>query len=79
MGKLDNYETSQLALEIFPRRRREVNALNLEKLKANQRGEIFIICPLFCQGLSLAFDFSMSKDFPISKELPRVNFVGCVM
>ena len=33
----------------------------------------------FYQGLSSAFDFSMSKDFSIRKELPRVNFVKCAM
>ena len=33
---------------------------------------------LFHQGLSSAFDFSMSKD-SVSKELPRVNFVKCAM
>ena len=33
----------------------------------------------FFTGLSFTFDFSMSKDFPISKELPHVNFVKCPM
>ena len=33
----------------------------------------------FFQGLSSAFDFSMSKDFSINKELPCVNFVKCTM
>ena len=28
----------------------------------------------FYQGLPSAFDFSISKDFSINKELPRVNF-----
>ena len=34
---------------------------------------------IFFTGLSSDFDFSMSKDFSISKELPHVNFVECVM
>ena len=33
----------------------------------------------FYQGLPSAFYFSMSKDFSINKELPRVNFVKCAM
>ena len=33
----------------------------------------------FNQGLSSAFDFSTSKDFSLSKKLPRENFVKCVM
>ena len=33
----------------------------------------------FYQGLSSAFDFSVGKYFPKSKELPRVNFVKCAM
>ena len=33
----------------------------------------------FSQGLSSDFYFSTSKDFPINKELPRMNFVKCVM
>ena len=33
----------------------------------------------FIAGLSSAFDFSRSKDFSISKELPHVNFVKCAM
>ena len=40
-------------------------------------GLFFII--FFFQGLSSAFDFSMSKDFSINKELPCVNFVKCTM
>ena len=31
--------------------------------------------PFLYNGLSSAFDFSMSKDFFRNKELPRVNFV----
>ena len=31
----------------------------------------------FYQGLVPPFDFSMSKDFSIGKELPGVNFVEC--
>ena len=34
---------------------------------------------LFYQVLSTAFDFSMSKDFSISEELPCVNFVNYAM
>ena len=34
---------------------------------------------LFYQVLSTAFYFSMSKDFSISEELPRVNFVNYAM
>ena len=33
----------------------------------------------FYQGLFSAFDFSMSKDFSISKELPRVNCAKCAL
>ena len=33
----------------------------------------------FYHRLSSAFDFSMSKDFSINKEFPRVNFVKCAM
>ena len=33
----------------------------------------------FSQGLSSDFYFSTSKDFPINKELPHMNFVKCVM
>ena len=41
----------------------------------------FFFCFFFfiSQGLSSAFDFSMSKDFSINKELPCVNFVKCKM
>ena len=31
----------------------------------------------FYQGLVPPFDFSMSKDFSIGKDLPGVNFVEC--
>ena len=47
-----------------------------------QNGTLFLFFgPVFFsfhQGLSSAFDFSMSKD-SVSKELPRVNFVKCAM
>ena len=33
----------------------------------------------YYQGISFAIDFPMSKDFSLSKELPRVNFVKCAM
>ena len=33
----------------------------------------------FYHGLSSAFDFSTSKDFSLSKEIPRVNLVKCAM
>ena len=33
----------------------------------------------FHQGLFSAFDFPMSKDFSISKELPRVNCAKCAL
>ena len=33
----------------------------------------------FYYGLSSAFDFSTSKDFSLSKEIPRVNLVKCAM
>ena len=39
----------------------------------------FFLFFLFYQVLSTAFDFSMSKDFSISEELPRVNFVNYAM
>ena len=34
---------------------------------------------LFYQGLSSAFDFSPSRDFSKSIELPRLNFFKCAM
>ena len=40
----------------------------------------FLLWPwffFFYQGLVPPFDFSMSKDFSIGKELPGVNFVEC--
>ena len=40
---------------------------------------LFFLWFFFFTGLSFAFDFSMSKDFPISKELPHVNFAKCPM
>ena len=40
---------------------------------------LFFLWFFFFTGLSFTFDFSMSKDFPISKELPHVNFVKCPM
>ena len=43
----------------------------------SQFGPVFYF--FFFQGLSSAFDFSMSKDFSINKELPCVNFVKCTM
>ena len=33
----------------------------------------------FSQGLSSAYDFSLSKDFFINKEFAPVNFVKCTM
>ena len=38
--------------------------------------ELFLFL-FFYQGLSSAFDFSMSKGFSVSKELRIVNFVKC--
>ena len=43
----------------------------------SQFGPVFYY--FFFQGLSSAFDFSMSKDFSINKEFPCVNFVKCTM
>ena len=39
--------------------------------------ELFLFLFFFYQGLSSAFDFSMSKGFSVSKELRIVNFVKC--
>ena len=40
---------------------------------------LFLFILFFYIRLSSAFDFSMSKDFSINKEFPRVNFVKCAM
>ena len=40
---------------------------------------LLFILGFFYHRLSSAFDFSMSKDFSINKEFPRVNFVKCAM
>ena len=39
----------------------------------------FFFSFFFYYGLSSAFDFSTSKDFSLSKEIPRVNLVKCAM